>query len=251
MRNDFPDHFSGVAAGYASHRPRYPAELFDYLAGLAPRRGLAWDCAAGSGQATLDLASRFARVVATDASTEQIAAAPPHPRVEYRVARAEASGLADSCADLITVAQALHWFDLDRFHAEVRRVLVPRGVLAAWSYGTQRIEDPAIDQALQRFYGEVVGPYWPAERRIVETGYRTLPFPFDELPAPNFDLVASWPLPELLGYVRTWSATSRYRAARGHDPVVLLERELAPLWGSADEARRITWPLALRVGRSA
>jgi len=248
-QTSFKDHFSAVAANYAQYRPRYPRELFDFLRTLAPSAARVWDCACGSGQATLELAERFAAVIATDASAEQIAEAPPHPRVTWRVAPAEASGLPDHTVDLVTVAQALHWFDLSRFYAEVRRMLVANGVIAVWSYGITQARDEAIDREARRFYYEIVGPYWPPERRLVEEGYRTIPFPFAEVPAPAFAMRTQWSLPQLLGYFRSWSATARYLAARGHDPVEELEQKLLPLWGDPAREREIVWPLVVRLGR--
>jgi SAM-dependent methyltransferase len=249
MTHSFADHFSGIAEGYASFRPQYPPALFAYLAGLTSGRSLAWDCAAGSGQATMSLLPFFDRIVATDASAAQLSAAPSHPKVTYHVALAENSGLAESSVNLITVAQAAHWLDLDLFYAEVNRVLVPHGVIALWSYGLHRIGDAEIDRAIGFFYKHVVGPYWPAERALIEVGYRTIPFPFEEVSPPAFEMVARWTLPQLLGYLRTWSAVDRYRAAKGVDPVLSLEGELAPYWGNEDVQRRVTWPLAVRVGR--
>ncbi len=246
----FKDHFSGVAAGYAAFRPHYPAELFDFLAGLCAQRRLAWDCACGSGQATLDLAERFDRVIATDASPQQIAAARAHERATFRVAPAEQSGLEDRSVDLATVAQALHWLDLPRFYEEVRRVLVPEGILAVWTYAALSVEEPAIDALLQHFATEIVGPFWPAERRLVESGYRSLPFPFAEIDAPRFRMQSAWTLPHLLGYLRSWSATQRYVAQQGEDPVASWVERLAPLWGDPDRARLVTWPLELRLGRA-
>ena len=243
----FHDHFTPVAASYASFRPTYPPALFSWLASLTRGHGLAWDCACGSGQATLDLAAHFERVIATDASAAQLALAPAHPKVEWRVASAEVSGLDDHPVDLVTVAQAVHWFDLPRFYAEVRRVLKEGGVLAAWCYGIVTVEGDAVDAVVQHFYHQVVGPYWPAERHHVETGYRELDFPFTEISAPAFHIEVAWTLPEFLGYLRSWSSTSRYQQARGHDPVTVLETELAPLWGVSETRRKITWPLALRV----
>jgi SAM-dependent methyltransferase len=242
MTADFSDHFSSVAEMYATARPTYPPALFDHLAGLAPSRAHAWDCAAGNGQATLALAERFARVTATDASAAQLAQAPRHPGVTYRVGLAQDSGLPDASVDLVTVAQALHWLNLSRFYEEVGRVLVPDGLLAVWCYGLQRLDDDRVDEPLARFYGSVVGPYWAPERALVETGYRTVPFPFEELEAPTFEMVHEWRLPELLAYLRTWSATSAFVQARGFDPVGELAEELAPVW-------RVRWPLSLRVGR--
>jgi SAM-dependent methyltransferase len=246
----YADHFSRLAPAYAGCRPRYPAELFAYLDAVCSRHELAWDCAAGTGQASLPLARVFRRVIATDASAAMIGNAAPHPNVEYRVVPAEASGLTSASVDLVTVAQALHWLDLDLFYTEVKRVLVPGGVLAVWTYGNQYLDDEPMDRLLGRFYTEVVGPYWTEERRHVESGYRTLSFPFRELAVPGFTMDQEWTLPELLGYLGTWSATQRFHDTVGQDPVGPLARELAPLWGDPDSRRRIRWPLSLRVGRS-
>lgn len=242
------DHFTPLASAYAEFRPTYPAALFDWLAEISPGRGLAWDCACGSGQATQDLAVRFERVFASDTSAAQLAAAPAHARVEYRQAAAEASGLETACIDLITVAQALHWFDLPGFYAEARRVLKSGGALAVWSYGVLKLDDSRVNALVQHFYHAVVGPYWPAERILVEQGYRSLAFPFAERAAPTFALRADWNLPRLLGYFRSWSATGRYRQARGADPVIPLTKEIARVWGDPEQKRTVTWPLALRVG---
>jgi SAM-dependent methyltransferase len=246
---NFHDHFSCTANRYADFRPHYPASLFDYLATLAPRDSLVWDCAAGSGQATLDLAERFSTVIGTDASPEQIASAKSHPRVEYRVARAERSGLPDASVGLITVAQALHWFDLERFYVEAKRVLKPGGILAAWAYGINELEDEAVNQVAQDFYSRVVGPYWPPERKLLEEGYRTIPFPFAEIPTPAFPMEEQWTLEQLLGYFSTWSATNRFIQRTARNPIEPLSATLAGLWGDPKVPRRVTWPLSLRLGR--
>ncbi len=249
MNQTFHDHFSGVANRYADFRPHYPAALFDYLATLAPRNSIVWDCACGTGQATHDLAGRFDRVIATDATREQIASATPHPRVEFRIAAAEQSGLPDGSVGLITVAQALHWFDLERFYAEARRVLNPGGVLAAWAYGINTIEGDAVNQLVQEFYADTVGPYWPSERKLAEEGYRTIPFPFAEIAPPTFRMEARWTLEQLLGYFSTWSATNRFMKATGRNPLEPLSQALARVWGDANSCLLIVWPLSLRVGR--
>jgi ubiquinone/menaquinone biosynthesis C-methylase UbiE len=246
----FHDHFSQVARRYADFRPHYPAELFDYLATLAPHSSVVWDCAAGNGQATFDLAERFDRVVATDASAEQIASARPHPKIEFRVASAENSGLANGSVGLVTVAQALHWFDPTRFYAEVRRVLKPDGILAVWAYVINEVEGDAINQIVQDFYSNVVGPYWPPERKLVEEGYRTVAFPFAEITPPSFRMEARWTLEQVLGYFSTWSATNRYIKATSRNPLEPLSGALAEHWGEPSSPRRITWPLTLRVGRT-
>ena len=245
----YADHFSRLARAYASCRPGYPEELFDYLAGLGSRHELAWDCAAGSGQATIPLARRFSRVIATDISAAMLEQAPRHPAVEYRAAPAEASGLGAGTADLVTVAQALHWLNPATLYPEVARVLLPGGVLAVWSYGVQYLDEPALDSVIRRFYADIVGPYWPPERRHVESGYRTLPFPFPELEPPVLAIKELWSLAQLLGYVGTWSATQRFREAVGHDPLDQLGPDLAQHWGDPSVSRAVRWPLSLRVGR--
>ena len=245
----FADHFSRLAPTYATCRPGYPDQLFAYLASLAPRRELAWDCAAGSGQATLGLVNHFNQVVATDLSRSMLDQAPAHRRIEYRVAPAQASGLPAATVDLVTVAQALHWLDISAFYAEVERVLVPGGILAVWTYGAQQLDEPGLERELAHFYSQVVGPFWPPERRHVESGYRTLPFPLPDLQPPAFTMERHWTLPQLLGYVRTWSATDRFREQVGHDPVSRLEEELAAHWGDPSVPRRVRWPLSLRLGR--
>ncbi len=250
MSDAFKDHFSAGASGYARYRPRYPEALFAYLASICPEQELAWDCGTGNGQAALGLAAHFARVVATDASADQLAQAPMHPRVAYRVAPATQSALADGVADLVTVAQALHWFDLDGFYAEVQRVLKPGGVLAAWTYNKLRAS-PAVDAVIARFYADVVGPYWPPERRYVQAAYRTLAFPFEEIDAPAFHIDHRWRLADLLGYLGTWSATQRYRQAGGADPIDEVRDELARAWGAPEAPRNVRWRLHLRVGRRA
>jgi SAM-dependent methyltransferase len=243
------DHFSQVAGAYAQRRPHYPTNLFSFLAGVSPDHRLAWDCAAGTGQASVPLARHFERVVATDASSAMLAQAEPHVRVEYRVAPAHESGLEPRSADLITVAQALHWLDLPSFYREVDRVLKPAGVLAVWTYGIQVMEDSTLNRILQHFYREVVGPCWPPERRHVESGYRTLDFPYPELVPPTFQMEHDWSLEDLLGYISTWSATQFFRQAKGFDPVAELRLNLGSVWTSPGSARRVRWPLSVRLGR--
>lgn len=247
----FHDHFSGVAAKYADYRPHYPAELFAWLASQVPEAGraAAWDCATGNGQAAEGLARHFAWVTATDASAEQIASAAPRERVAYKVAPAEDSGLAAESVALVTVAQALHWFPLDRFYREADRVLRPGGVLAVWTYGTNAVEGDAVNEAVQAFYGGTLDADWPPQRRLVESGYRTLTFPFQEMEAPVFAMRTEWTLDQLLGYFSTWSAVSRYINRTGQNPLPALRETLLPLWGEAEAPRTVTWPLAMRVSR--
>ena len=238
-----------MARNYARYRPSYPAELFAALARLAPGRRAAWDCATGTGQGAAGLAAHFAQVIATDLSPSLLHAAPRHPRVWYVAARAEASPLPAGWADLVTVAQALHWLELAAFYGEARRVLVPDGVLAVWTYDTVRLEPPGLDAAVQRLYRNRLGAYWPAERALVEQGYRSLPFPFAPVEAPRVAMTAQWSFAELLGYLRTWSAVERFRVARGVDPVALAEAEIAAAWPPDRQRVAVHWALTVRAGR--
>jgi SAM-dependent methyltransferase len=193
------------------------------------------------------LAFVFDRVIATDASEKQIANAEPHQRVEYRVAPAENSGIESGTVDLIMVAQALHWFDLERFYAEARRVLKSGGVLAASAYNLLHI-NPAIDEVVNRYYYEVVGPFWPQERKLVEQ-FGNLPFPFHEIDPPRFEMTAYWNLDHLVGYLRTWSSTQRFITAKSSDPLKQIMDELCAAWGVPEQTRKVIWPLTLRIGR--
>ncbi len=242
----FKDHFSVQAGSYAAFRPLYPPELFAYLASLAPRRERAWDPATGNGQAARGLAVEFRQVMASDASIRQVMAREPAERVRFWVARAEAGALPARSVDLILVAQALHWLDHEAFWAEVRRVARDGAVVAASYYTLCRIA-PAIDRWIDGDFRERIDAYWPPERRLLDAGYRTIPFPFPELEAPGFELIAEWTRAELLGYLGTWSATMRYRRAVGEDPRPELEARLSPLWPEG-ERRHVRWPLGLRVG---
>ncbi len=253
----FKDHFSTGSPDYAAFRPSYPPALFAWLAGLCEGRERAWDCATGNGQAALELSRHFKQVIATDASAQQIEAAKSFPGVEYRVAAAETSGMENDSVDLITVAQAVHWFDLERFYAEASRVLRPGGVIAVWGYG-RLVLPGSLDQALARFYAHTIGPYWPPERALIDDGYRSLAFPFDEILTPGFSIEVSWNLPRLMAYLATWSAVKRYIAAVGTNPLLALETQLASLWCTGrpasehcttDQELALTWPLFLRVGR--
>jgi ubiquinone/menaquinone biosynthesis C-methylase UbiE len=187
----------------------------------------------------------FDCVIATDASEKQIATAEKNPRIEYRVAAAEESGVNSSSVDLVTIAQALHWFDLEKFYSEVRRVLRPRGVIAATAYKLATISSE-VDAIVYRYYSEIVGSYWPAERVLVEK-FEELPFPFTKIESPAFEMVAKWSVEQLLGYLRTWSATQRFIAAEKRDPLAEVETELRRTWG--DQQRKVAWPLTVTVGR--
>lgn len=244
----FKDHFSGHAGAYAQFRPRYPEALFQYLASLGPTRERAWDCATGNGQAAVSLARHFTEVIATDASAQQIAAADPHERVVYRRASAEQSELDDSSVDLVTVAQALHWFDLPSFFEEARRVLKPNGIIAVWSYNLLSVS-PEVDALVSEYYHDTLDSFWPAERVLVKAGYDKIDFPFDEIEAPRFNMQAEWTIEQLVGYLRTWSATQKFIAARGFDPVEFLDAKLRRVWSVTHKQQLVQWPLSVRIGR--
>jgi SAM-dependent methyltransferase len=246
----FRDHFSGHATGYAAARPHYPDALFDWLAAQCERRTMAWDAGCGNGQASVALAKHFESVYASDPSSEQIAAAEPHPRVRYAVEPAEQCALPDASADMVAVAQAMHWFDVPRFQTEARRVLVPGGVFAAWTYAQSRVT-PAVDVVFDRFHDALLDGYWPAGREHVIDGYRNLPFAFTRCPVvPAFEMRCDWTLPQYLAYLRSWSASQRYAKAIGKDAVAMIEADITVAWGDPEQVRVVVWPLTLHVGRT-
>ena len=245
----FDDHFSPLAPTYAKHRPRYPEELFEALAAAAPGHQRAWDAGTGSGQAAGRLAKYFAEVVGTDGSEDQIKNAQPLPNVHYRVGVAEKSDLPDGSVDLVTAAQAAHWFRLDEFYAEVRRVLKPDGVLALWCYGLESI-DHDVNHVINKLYVELLGPLWP-KRTIIDHTYQDIDFPFAELPRRVFQMEMEWTLGQLVSGFRTWSAALLYKKQHGVDPLDVLADEFRAAWGDPEQPRRVTWPVYLRYGRPA
>lgn len=209
---------------------------------------VALDCGTGNGQAARGLATHFDRVIGTDPSEEQISRATPHARIEYVVARAEFCCLSTGSVDLVTAAQALHWFDPPAFFAEATRVLTTEGAIAIWGYGDPILDSAPLQQTLHRFNRGTLEPYWFPERQLLLDGYRTIPFPFDEVPLPALEMTMSWTLAELAGYLRTWSSTARYAAEHGFDPVTDVEKALSRDWGAPDTARVVRWPLRIRAG---
>lgn len=246
------DYFSAQSSLYQRFRPAYPDELYTWLLRDAPRAARVWDCATGNGQAALALARHGCTVYATDHSQAQLDAAPAASGIHYLRANAEAAPFADRSLDLVTVAQALHWFDFEPFYAEVARVVKGGGLIAAWTYSFLSVTPQlgtAIDSAIRSFYHEVIGAYWPPERHWVDEQYRTIPFPFERVHPPRFSIDVAWDLNATLGYISSWSAVQQYQRARGHDPVPLLADTLAGVWGDADQKRPLSWPLDLCIGR--
>lgn len=241
----FEDHFSTLAETYAQYRPHYPAELFAYLASLTPEHRLAWDCATGSGQAALGLVDFYEQIIATDASEEQVCHAQHHEKITYIVQPAEQTGFRNSSIDLLTVAVAVHWFDFDRFYTEVNQVLKVGGVIAVWCYHRPEIS-PEIDRLIATFEDDVVGSYWPERKRLLSEHYVNIPFPFEEIQAPAFNIHMGWTAEQMLGFINSWSAVKRYQEKHGVNPLDQLWEPMTKAWGSG--SRSMEWPIYLRVG---
>ncbi len=242
--------FTRNTDAYRANRPTYDPALITWLSQQAPDLSLAWDCGCGSGQATVDLARHFQRVGGTDVSAQQLTKAEQAANIDYRCEPAEQTSLADGSVSLTLVAQALHWFDLERFYAEVRRVSRPGGLLAVISYNLTTIT-PEVDALVSHLYSGILGSYWAEERKHVEQGYRTLPFPFERIEVPPFTLDAEWDLARLLGYLESWSAMATYQAKHGNNPLDPLRERFAQAWGDAASTRRVSWPLVVNLGRVA
>jgi len=248
LKPAFKDHFSTQSDAYAQFRPTYPEELFGHLADVCGATKRAWDCATGSGQAAMALSKYFDKVVATDASQKQLQNAKPRPNIKYKLAPSENSQLPSNSCDLITVAQALHWFNFQSFFDECRRVAKPESILAVWSYNLLKIT-PEIDSIINEYYFNVVGDFWPEERKHVEAGYRSIDFPFKSLTAPNFSMTDVWTLDHLLGYLTTWSATQKFIKTNRNDPIKQIEPALKKAWGNSNVSKEASWPLKLLLYR--
>ncbi len=244
----FKDYFSSVSADYAVYRPGYPDSIFEYLSALVPEPERAWDCACGNGQVAVPLSRYFGTVVATDASAGQIRHAAEPERISYLVAVAEQAPLSSASVSLVTVAQALHWFDQYRFFSEAKRILRPGGLIAVWCYGLFRCE-PELDELVRDYYSNTLAGYWPPERRHIEQAYRSIAFPFAEAATPGFQMRAEWTLEQTLGYLYTWSASQRLIRAEGEQPFARLCAAIEQVWGDASSAKALRWPLSLRLGR--
>ena len=240
------DRFSGHADLYAQYRIDYPPELYDFVFSLVPNRGSAWDCATGNGQVAGRLADDFEQVQATDISETQLARAVQKPTIVYQISPAEQTPFADHTFDLITVAQALHWFDVSAFHQEVRRVAKPGAVIAEWGYGLVQL-GPNLNPIILDFYRNRIGPYWDPQRKYIDDAYATLPFPFADSQHSTFTARKTWSLERFLNYLRTWSAVRQYIHENEEDPVTPLGEVLKTFW--SEEEREVQFPIFLRIGR--
>lgn len=245
--DSFKDLFSKQSRTYAMARPTYPQALFEFLAGLPERRELAWDCATGNGQAAVRLADYFDKVIASDASMAQIENAQKKVNVQYAVFPAEKADIVDKSIDLITVAQALHWFDFDGFYAEARRVARKGAAIAAWTYDLHSISQE-VDRITYRLYKDVLGAYWPAEIRHVEAAYSSIPFPFERVESPEFAIELDWSMADMASYLYSWSSVQRYMEEQKRDPVEMLHRDFASAWGNYTK-RKVTWRIHMLAGR--
>ncbi|MDX5348194.1 MAG: class I SAM-dependent methyltransferase [Hymenobacteraceae bacterium] len=240
------DNFSAQSKQYAAFRPGYPAELVKYLVSLTKEQERAWDCATGNGQMAVLLSEHFAEVQATDISQNQLFNATPKANIHYSLAPAEETSFPDHFFDLITVAQAVHWFNFDMFYKEARRVLKPGGIIALIGYGLLKTNTD-LDAVIHNFYSNITGPFWDAERRYLDEEYKTIPFPFSEIELPEFEIIYQWSEEDLLGYLGTWSAVQHYKKAKGEDPLLLITSDLEK-WFTQHKTATVTFPLFTRTG---
>jgi ubiquinone/menaquinone biosynthesis C-methylase UbiE len=244
------DLFSQQAAHYSKWRPTYPPELIEYIVSFVPERKLALDCATGNGQAALLLAEHFEEVIATDLSNEQLKYAKPHPKIAYKQGPAEHTDFAENTFDLITVAQAYHWFDHKAFCQEAHRICKPGGVVAIWGYDLCFAQDPAVTNLIVHFYKDITGPYWDEGRKYIDDNYKTVYFDFKEIPVTKtFSIRTTWTIHDLQGFLNSWSAVQKYIKVNGHDPVEPFIRELNTIW-SEDRRMEFQFPIFMRMGRS-
>ncbi len=248
VMSSFKDSFSKQSDIYVKYRPHYPVELYEFLSTLTPQHKLAWDCGSGNGQAAIGVAAFYDQVIATDPSKQQIKNAMPHEKVIYKVETAEQSSLENDSVDLITIANAVHWFDHDLFYKEVNRVLKKDGIIAAWCYGVPFIS-PEIDMLVKQYHDNVLGDYWQEPNRLVEKEYTTLPFPFEEMESPPFFAEKKMSLKDFIGFLNTWSATQRYIETNHSNPTEILQAHLLPLWGNLETEMKLYWKIVLKIGR--
>ncbi|MCU0405054.1 MAG: methyltransferase domain-containing protein [Chitinophagaceae bacterium] len=241
------DLFSGHAGDYAQFRPKYPEAFVKYISRLVKYRGVVWDCACGNGQLSLPLAEHFQLVLASDVSEKQVAAAPGHEGILYTVQPAEQTDFPDEFFDMVVVGQAIHWFNLEAFYKEANRVMGPNAVIAAIGYGLMRIS-PEVDAVLHHFYKNITGPYWEPERKYIDEAYQNLPFPFEPIDVPAFEMPCQWNFAQMMGYLNTWTVVKRYEQEKGVNPLSLVEKDLEQAWGG-EGIRKVVFPLFVKAGR--
>jgi Methylase involved in ubiquinone/menaquinone biosynthesis len=240
------DNFSNRSDKYQKFRPGYPQGLYDFLLSVVTQKGVAWDCGTGNGQVAQELAKYFNKVYATDISKTQIEHAVQRDNIFYSVEPAEKTSFLSNTFDLVTVAQAIHWFNFELFYTEVERTIKPGGIIAVIGYGLFN-SDQRTDEIINMFYREIIGSYWDSERRYIDENYETIPFPFAELTAPKFENIFKWTFDQLIGYLETWSAVQHYIKKNNSNPLDLVYNHLKNAWGD-QEFKQIRFPILLRVG---
>ncbi|STX42851.1 ubiquinone/menaquinone biosynthesis methyltransferase [Legionella donaldsonii] len=245
---DYIKHFNQQTANYLNFRPNYPNSLYQYLSSLAKTHDCAWDCGTGNGQAAVALTNYFEEIIATDVNQAQLDVAPRQQAISYLNCPAEHTPILANSVDLITIAQALHWFNFDLFYKEVRRVSKPEAMIAAWCYSLGKFDVTVLDESITELYETVLGDeYWPKERRFIDDEYRTIPFPFEKLAAPTFVIEKNMDFAQLIGYLNTWSAVKEYQKREQRNPINLVFKKLESAWGDSQKQRKIHWPLHLLV----
>lgn len=241
------DNFSTQSDKYAKFRPTYPSDLFKFLNANVQDKFNAWDCGTGNGQVAYELAKTFDNVFATDISQQQIDNALQAYNILYSVQPAERTYFDNGLFDLIVVAQAIHWFDFDKFYEEARRTAVDNALLCVVGYGKLAI-DEQIDGIISDFYDNVIGRYWDKERKYIDENYKTIPFPFDEIQNPNLAIIQHWTIEHLIGYLNTWSAVKHFIKENDFNPVAKLKTEIEKFWNN-EQIIKVSFPLLMRVGR--
>ena len=243
------DLFSIQAADYARYRPTYPSELIDYIIGFVPEKNLAWDCATGNGQAAVLLSPYFRQIIATDSSEKQLLQAVPAENITYLPGKAEQTNFADNSFDLITIAQAYHWFQFSDFAREAKRIAKPGGIIAVWGYNIPACNDDVLNRLISHFYKKIIGPYWDAERKYIDESYQTIPFDFDELPSKDFSIRVNWSKDDVAGYLGTWSSVQHFIKANNYNPVTEMAAQLSADWPSEKNEIEFVFPVFLRIGK--
>ncbi len=241
------DYFSGHSQVYATFRPSYPEDLYKFIFQHLNNRTCAWDCATGNGQVAQYLSQHFKAIYATDISQQQLDNAFQANNIEYTISRAEKTSFTDNTFDLITVGQALHWFDLDEFYKEAKRVGKNNSLIAVWGYALCSV-NPDVDKLFLEFYNNIVGPYWDKARKLVEDEYSSLIFPFEKISSPKFKIEVEWTLEQFVGYLTSWSATQKYIKTNNHNPVDLIIEKLKAVWPS-EKQKTVTFPVFMKLGR--
>ena len=243
------DLFSDSSALYQQARPTYPHQVIEQILKHVPSRLFAWDCGAGSGQFTQLLAPYFEQIVATDLSAQQLHQAPYFENVSYQVQQAENTSFAAQSFDLITVAQAIHWFNFEAFYTEVRRTLKKEGVLAVIGYGLVQTGDTELNGLIQHLYQHVLAGYWDAERKHIDYAYQHIPFPFEEIASPELEMQLCWSAAQFLGYLNTWTGLKHYRTQHASDDALDPLTPLIDYLENKNTTIEIHFPIFLRIGK--